>query len=103
MNRDVINKSVLLLVVLFISAIFLSMIRQFLMTILFAGIFSSLAHPIYGRFERWLGGRRRLASITTLFLIIVFILLPLTGIMGIVAATVSLCNGIISDDGKRGY
>jgi hypothetical protein len=34
MNRDSVNKSVLLLLVVFISAIFLSMIRSFLMAIL---------------------------------------------------------------------
>jgi predicted PurR-regulated permease PerM len=82
----VINKSVLLLVVLFISAVFLSMIRQFLVTILLAGIFSSMIYPIYSKFEHWFRGRRSLASLTTLLLIIIFILLPLTGIMGIVTA-----------------
>ena len=84
MNRDTINKSVLLLVVIFISAIFLSMIRPYLMAIFLAGIFSSLLFPIYCRFERWFGGRRSLASITTLLLVIIFILLPLGGLMGIV-------------------
>ena len=86
MNRDTVNKSVLLLLVVFISAIFLSMIRSFLMAIFMAGIFSALAYPVYRRFERWYGGRRALASLTTLILIVVVIILPLGALMGIVTA-----------------
>jgi predicted PurR-regulated permease PerM len=86
MNRDSVNKSVLLLLVVFISAIFLSMIRSFLMAILQAGIFAALARPFYKRFERWFGGRRALASLSTLVLIIVVVILPLGALMGVVTA-----------------
>jgi len=86
MQRSAINKSVLLLVVVFISAIFLSMIRPFLMAIFLAGLFSALVHPVYRRFVNWYGGRRSLASLTTLSLITLFILLPLTGLMGVVTS-----------------
>jgi predicted PurR-regulated permease PerM len=86
MNRDTVNKSVLLLLVIFISAIFLSMIRSFLMAIFLAGIFSALARPLYNRFERWYGGRRALASLSTLALIVVVVILPLGALMGIVTA-----------------
>ncbi len=86
MNRDTANKSVLLLLVIFISAIFLSMIRSFLMAIFLAGIFSALARPLYKRFERWYGGRRALASLSTLFLIVIVVILPLGALMGIVTA-----------------
>ena len=86
MNRDTVNKSVLLLLVVFISAIFLSMIRSFLMAIFMAGIFSALAYPVYRRFERWYGGRRALASLTTLILIVFVVILPLGALMGVVTA-----------------
>ena len=86
MNKETANRFVLLLVVLFITAVFLSMVRPFLMAILLAGIFSALAHPLYSRFKRSFGGRRSLASITTLLLIVVVILLPLGALMGIVTA-----------------
>ena len=86
MQRGNLNRSVVLLCALLVTAIFLSMIRQFLMPILLAGIFSSLAHPIYRRFERWFGGRRALASIVTLLLIVTGILLPLGGLLGMVTA-----------------
>jgi len=86
MERSVINNTVLLLVVLLISALFLSMIRAFLMAIFLAGLFSALVHPLYRRFVEWTGGRRALASLTTILLITLFILLPLAGLMGIVTA-----------------
>ena len=84
MQRSTMNKSVLLLVVIFISAVFLSMIRAFLMAIFLAGLFSALISPLYRRFVGWYRGRRALASLTTILLITLFILLPLTGLMGIV-------------------
>ena len=84
MNKEAINKWVLLLLVFFISALFLSMIRQFLMAIFMAGIFSALSYPLYRRLERRFHGRRSLASITTLLIIIVVILLPLGGLLGII-------------------
>jgi predicted PurR-regulated permease PerM len=84
MNRDTVNKSVLLLLAVFISAVFLSMIRSFLMAIFLAGIFSALAHPLYQRLEHWYGGRRALASLSTLVLIIIVFILPLGTLMGIV-------------------
>ncbi|KPK27796.1 MAG: permease [Nitrospira bacterium SG8_3] len=86
MQRVNLNRSIVLLCALLVTAIFLSMIRQFLMPILLAGIFSSLAYPIYRRFERWFGGRRALASIVTLLLIVTGILLPLGALLGMVTA-----------------
>lgn len=86
MQRETVNKSVLLIVVIFISAVFLSMIRSFLMAIFIAGLSSALAHPLYRRFESWFKGRRALASLTTLLLIVLFVLLPAAGLMGIVTA-----------------
>jgi len=86
MQQANLNRSVVLLCAFLVTAVFLSMIRQFLMAILLAGIFSSLAHPIYRRFERWFGGRRALASIVTLLLIVTGILLPLGGLLGMITA-----------------
>jgi len=61
------------------------MIRNFLMVILLAGIFSAMAQPIYRRFERWFKGRKSLASLTTLLCIFLIVFLPLVGLFGIVA------------------
>jgi len=84
MTRDAINKATLLLLVLVISVLFLAMVRHFLMALLLAGIFSAMARPLYRRFEKWLGGRRSLASITTLFVIIIILILPLGGLLGVI-------------------
>lgn len=86
MQRSTLNKSVLVLVVIFISAVFLSMIRAFLMAIFLAGLFSALVHPLYRRLEAWFGGRRTPASLITLMVVTFFVLLPLTGLMGVVTA-----------------
>jgi predicted PurR-regulated permease PerM len=86
MNRNNVNRFVLILLVIFISAIFLSMIASFLMAIFLAGIFSALAYPLYKRFARWFGGRRALASLTTILLIVIVILIPLGMLMGIVTS-----------------
>jgi predicted PurR-regulated permease PerM len=86
MKRETVNTTVLLLVVFFISALFLSMIRSFFMALFLAALFSALIHPVYRRFLRWFRGRRSLAALLSLVLLILFVLLPLTGLMGIVTA-----------------
>ena len=63
------------MLVIFISAVFLSMIRHFLMAIFLAGIFSAILQPLYGRFVNWFRGRRALASAFTLLLMLFLVLL----------------------------
>jgi len=86
MDRGAINKWVLLLLALFISALFLSMIRNFLMAIFLAGIFSALTYPLFHRLSIWFRGRRRLASVATILINIFLIIIPLGGLMGIITA-----------------
>ncbi len=85
MNKKTVNNWTLIVVVLLISVLFLVMIRQFLMPILLAGIFSALVYPIYNKFVAWFRGRRVLASAVTIIIIISVILIPLSGLLGIVA------------------
>ncbi|WP_020586914.1 AI-2E family transporter [Desulfobacter curvatus] len=84
MNRDLIHPSFLLLLVFFISAVFLVMIKSFLMAVLLAGIFSAMAYPLYLRLNKWLKGRQALASGITIMIIVFIVLLPLSGLLGIV-------------------
>ena len=85
MKQDSVNKLVLLLLLLFITALFLAMIRQFLMTLLLAAIFSGLSYPFYRKLEEKFGGRKVLASITTIIVAILVVVLPLTGLLGLIA------------------
>ena len=83
-KNPLINKVVLLVLVLAISALFLTMIRQFLMAIFMAALFSAMVNPVYGWLRRRLNGRENLASILTIFGIVVLILLPLSVLITVV-------------------
>ena len=80
------SKTTLLLLALFISTLFISMIRQFLIVIFLAGIFSAMFQPLYRRFVQWFKGRRNLASVMTLVTICLIVILPLFLLFGIVTA-----------------
>lgn len=86
MNQDSVNKLVLVLIVILVSALFFSMIYQFLMAIFLAGLFSALARPVYRRFNILFNGRRHAASLTTLVLMIVVVLIPLLFMVGLVVS-----------------
>ncbi|NLA75901.1 MAG: AI-2E family transporter, partial [Deltaproteobacteria bacterium] len=83
MNKRV-NNWVLVIMVLLVSLLFFVMIRQFLMPLFLAAVFSALSLPAFSRFEKWFKGRRAAASIVTVILIICIIIVPLTGLLGIV-------------------
>ena len=85
MDEGKFRKAFLLLLLAAISFAFLAMIRQFLMTILLAAIFSGLAFPLYARLERKFRGRRVLASLATLLIVLVLVVGPLLTVLGIVA------------------
>ncbi|MFO7963799.1 MAG: AI-2E family transporter [Desulfobacterales bacterium] len=86
MNRDKISKTTLIVIVLFISALFMAMIRHFLMALFLAGIFSAMAHPLYERLEKRFRGRRYPASAATIGLLLLLVILPLGGLIGIITA-----------------
>lgn len=86
MKSRSINNVVLLILLFLISTLFLFMIRQFLMSILLAGIFSAMAQPVMAKTTRFLGGRRKVAAFLTLLLFALVILLPVSGLIGIIAA-----------------
>ncbi|MTW21606.1 AI-2E family transporter [Allochromatium palmeri] len=76
MTQDTLTKSVIILMALGISALFLAMIQPFLMTLLLAGIFSALARPLYLRLQARLSCSAPVASLLTLLLIAVMVLIP---------------------------
>jgi predicted PurR-regulated permease PerM len=84
-KNPLINKAVLLVLVLAISALFLTMIHQFLMAIFMAGLFSAMVNPVHRRLSRRLNGRENLASVLTISGIVILVLIPLSILITVVA------------------
>ena len=76
------RQAFLLLLVTAISAAFVAMIRVFLLTILLAAIFAGLSYPVYQGVLGWLRGRKALAAIATLVLLLALVMAPLLAVLG---------------------
>ncbi len=85
MTSEKFQRSALLLLVLVISSAFVWMISDFLITLLFAAIFSSLMRPLYLRILGVVRKRAGIASGLTLLAFVLLVILPLFGFVGIVA------------------
>jgi predicted PurR-regulated permease PerM len=86
MRQESVNKLTVLLLVTGVSVIFTVMVRGYLMTLLLAGVFSSLSQPIFRRFLKWTRDRRALSSALTLAMILLIVIIPLAIILSIVVA-----------------
>ncbi len=84
MTREQVNKTILLILVLLISALFLDMISQFLMPIFMAGIFSAMLIPCHRWLSGKLGDRQNLASLLILLATVFLVLAPLSLLLGVV-------------------
>jgi predicted PurR-regulated permease PerM len=85
MNEDQFRKAFLLLLVIAITAAFMTMIRTFLLTIFLAAVFAGVTRPLYLQLLAAVGGRRLLASATTIVLLLVVVIAPLILLAGAVA------------------
>jgi predicted PurR-regulated permease PerM len=76
------RQAFLLILVEGISIAFVAMIRDFLLTILLAGIFAGLSYPVY----QWLLARFRghgaLAAVATILLLLALVMVPLLAVLG---------------------
>ncbi len=86
MKRELVHKTTLLSLVFIISALFLTMIHQFLMAIFMAGLFSAMVSPIHGWLTEKLNGRENLASIITVISIVLLVLIPLATLITIIVS-----------------
>lgn len=84
MNTPQFNKIAVLVSTLLISALFLTMIRQFLVTILLAGIFTGLVYPLFNWFITLTRGHRSLSASLTLFIFFMMVFLPLLAVFTVV-------------------
>lgn len=75
-----------LLLALAMTAAFLYLIRSFVMTVLLASIFAGVTRPVYRRVRSIVGGREVVASALTILLLLIVVIGPLTGILGVVVA-----------------
>lgn len=79
------RQAFLLLLVAGISLLFLLVVRRFLLAVLLAAIFAGMAYPLY----RWLlarvRGRRSLAAVATIVLLLLVVALPLASFLALVA------------------
>ena len=85
MTKDRFRRVFLLILVIGVSAAFLTLLRPFALTILTAAIFSGLAYPLYSRLLPVMRGHRPVASAATLLLVLVLVIGPLLAILGVVA------------------
>jgi len=79
-----IKKIILLIMVTAISALFLTMIRQFLMAIFMAGLFSAMSTPVHRWLTPRLNNRENLASTLIIIAIVCLILIPLALLISVV-------------------
>ena len=84
MKNEIVSKGTLLCLVILISALFLSMIQQFLMAVFMAGLFSAMVIPVHHRLTDKLGGKETLASIIIVLAIVLLVLTPLAVIITLV-------------------
>ena len=69
-----------------ISLLFFTMIRGFVITVLLAAVFTAVSRPIYLRLLRRFGDRRKLASVTTLLILLVVFVGPAIAFLGLVVS-----------------
>jgi predicted PurR-regulated permease PerM len=85
-EADRFHKAFLLVLAVAISAVFLSTIRDFLLSLLLAAILAALCQPVHRRLLAALGGRRGAASALSVLGLLFVLVIPSIVFMGIVAA-----------------
>ena len=70
------QKFTFLTLTLLISVLFVVLIKNFLVALFLAAVFSSLAYPGYSKVRSWLHGRNGAAAVVTLLILILIVLLP---------------------------
>ena len=78
------GRATVLIMVIGISALFFAMIKGFFMAILMAAIFSGLLYPLFEKLTRRFKGRQSLASLMTILLFILVIVIPIGAFMVVV-------------------
>jgi predicted PurR-regulated permease PerM len=84
-SKNRLRQGFVLLLLVTVALGFLGMIRNFLIVLILAALFTGLLYPFYIRLRAWLGGRQAAASVLTLGTAMLAIGLPVAGVIGMVA------------------
>jgi predicted PurR-regulated permease PerM len=83
-KKEQFNRVTVILAVLAVTAVFIAMIRGFLLAILLAAIFSGLLYPLYTRLKDKFRGKSSAASIVTIILFVFIIIVPIGALLVVV-------------------
>jgi len=86
LEKNNFRKLYVLALVVLVSVLFFNMIGTFLETLLLAAVFSGMAYPLFRLLDSRLGGRRTLSAALTLIIVLLVVVIPLMGLMGVVVA-----------------
>ena len=93
MNQHLVNRAMLVVVLIVISALFFTIIKSFLSAIFLAALFAALFYPLYERVLRFTGDRESISSLLTLFIIVLFVFVPFALILtSVVSQAVEVAN-----------
>ena len=80
------RRAFVLLLVVGVSVLFLMMIGRFLIAVFLAAVLAGVSQPLYRWLKARLGYRRRAASLVTILLLLLGVVLPVAGFLTIVAS-----------------
>jgi len=83
MSKKTIQLSFFILFTLGISVILFFIFKPYLAVIFISAVFTVAFYPLYERLTEKLAGRKNLASLTTTFIIFIFIIIPITILSGL--------------------
>jgi predicted PurR-regulated permease PerM len=90
------RRNFLSLLLLVVSIAFIVMMRRFLVPLLLAAIFAALVNPLYKGLERAYRGRKAFASITTILIVFLVVVVPLMLFAGIlVSEAIQVSNSAV--------
>lgn len=88
------RRAFLTILLVAITLAFILVMRRFLVTLLLASVFSAIIHPAYRRVLKLFRGRAKLASATTVLILIVLVILPSVAFVGVlVRQAVEISSG----------
>jgi predicted PurR-regulated permease PerM len=85
-RRERFGNFFVLLLAIGISFVFFGMIKRMAVALLLAAIFAGMFHPMYRKFVKWVGGRRPLAALISVIVLILVVFIPLSMFLGIVVS-----------------